>query len=270
MRRATYFFLAVALLPWLAAEGKAGFISSRSTLNAALINPVTEGFESNLIPIPSNKGPFLLDTTAGVTTAVTQLNNSTVIHSQGNPNLPNGTYGPGLVLPGATYSSKLATGETALGPLQWDGTNYRQATSRKLDAAQNKTINISFTPNAAGFGVDLATFGNVGATTFAPLQAQITVYDQFNTVLGTETVTLNVDSGGAPITTFVGFLGSNANQKISSVDITSLPTTGQNIEFSPLIDNVEYSTSAIPEPASILSAGVAIAGLLFYRLRKRK
>src|SRR5437016_4257020 len=65
MRRATYFFLAVALLPWLAAEGKAGFISSRSTLNAALINPVTEGFESNLIPIPSNKGPFLLDTTAG-------------------------------------------------------------------------------------------------------------------------------------------------------------------------------------------------------------
>ena len=35
-------------------------------------------------------------------------------------------------------SSKLATGETALGPLQWDGTNYRQATSRKLDAAQNK------------------------------------------------------------------------------------------------------------------------------------
>src|SRR5205807_4122054 len=198
MRRDTYFFLAVALPPWLAAEGKAGFISSRSTLNAALINPVTEGFESNLIPIPSNKGPFLLDTTAGVTTAVTQLNNSTIIHSQGNPNLPDGTYGPGLVLPGATYSFKLATGETALGPLQWDGTNYRQATSRKLDAAQNKTINISFTPNAAGFGVDLATFGNVGATTFAPLQAQITVYDQFNTVLGTETVTLNVDSGGAP------------------------------------------------------------------------
>ena len=271
MRRATLFILAVLILAAGAAPAKAGFIPDRATLNRFLINPVTENFET--LPVRSEQAFDMANysnTRPPSVTLITKLDSTTQFNWVGSPALSPGHYGPNLVVPGVTFSTKLSGTETTLGPLQWNGANYYSQPSRNLQSEQNRTINIKFAGGVAGFGVDLTAYGRDALRSDGPFpqKALVTVYDTNNNVLGSQIFRLTVTDGIHPDVIFAGFTATGV--LIGSVDITTTIDSITPANYSPNIDNVEFSASAIPEPASLALAGTAFAGLLFVRWRKRK
>jgi len=271
MRRVTLLILAVVFFPAFPAQAKAGFIPDRATLNRFLVGPVTETFEN--LPVHTDQAFVMANFSNSrppVVTQITTLDSTTQFNWPGSPALNSGHYGPGLVIPGVTFSSKLSGTETRLGPLQWNGATYYSQPSRDLQAEQNRTINIKFAGGVAGFGVDLTAYGRDAMRNDGPFpqRALVTVYDTNNNVLGAQIFNLTVTDGIHPDVIFAGFTSTGV--LIGSVDIMTTLDSLTPSSFSPNIDNVEFSASAIPEPASLTLAGMAFAGFLFVRRRKRK
>jgi hypothetical protein len=271
MRRATLFFLAVASCFAVTVPVQAGFIPNRATLNQFLVNPVTENFEK--LPVNNDQAYDMANfsnTRPPTINLITSLDSTTQFNWVGNAALAQGHYGPNLVVPGVTFSTKLNSTETTLGPLQWNGANYFSQPTRNLQSEQNRTINIKFAGGVKGFGVDLTAYGRDPARSDGPFpqKALVTVYDTNGVVLGSQIFKLTVTDGTHPDVIFAGFTSTGA--LIGSVDITTTLDSMTPTTYSPNIDNVEFGASAIPEPASLSLIGTAFAGLLFARWRQRR
>jgi|GEM_PF-4710681 len=271
MRRATLFVLAVVFCFAATVPVQAGFIPSRTTLNQFLINPVTETFEK--LPVNNDQAFDMANysnTRPPTINLITSLDSTTQFNWVGSAALAQGHYGPNLVVPGVTFSTKLSGTERTLGPLQWNGANFYSQPTRDLQSEQNKTINIKFAGGVPGFGVDLTAYGRDPARSDGPFpqKALVTVYDTNGVVLGSQIFKLTVTDGIHPDVIFAGFTTSGA--LIGSVDITTTADSITPTNYSPNIDNVEFSANAIPEPASLTLVGTAFAGLFFTRWRRRR
>jgi hypothetical protein len=271
MRRAALFVLAVGFCFAVAVPVQAGFIPNRATLNQFLVNPVTENFQK--LPVNNDQAFDMANfsnTRPPTVNLITSLDSTTQFNWVGSAALAQGHYGPNLVVPGVTFSTKLTGSETTLGPLQWNGANYYSQPTRNLQSEQNRTINIKFAGGVPGFGVDLTAYGRDPARSDGPFpqKALVTVYDTNGVVLGSQIFKLTVTDGIHPDVIFAGFTSTGA--LIGSVDITTTTDSITPTSFSPNIDNVEFSANAIPEPASLTLVGTAFAGLLFTRWRRRR
>ena len=149
----------------------------------------------------------------------------------------------GSLTSGASYTSS---------EFQVNGAGYFGAPSTEL-MSDTATLGIAFTGVVDAVGLDLRAFSGFGAT------ATVTVYGKDGvTVLDTSAVALS--GSGAP-----AFFGYESSSAIGSLTLT------QDVDgWSPLVDNVEWGTtaSAVPEPTSFLLMGLSL-GLFAIGCRKR-
>jgi hypothetical protein len=162
----------------------------------------------------------------------TTLNSTTVTDGQG----------PGLVIGGFSISS---------GELQWNGNGYFGLSTKSVSG--DNPLTIDFTSLTRAFGVDLETYSGF------PNTFNATVYATDNTtVIGTITGI----SVPTPSPVFFGF------QDTAGIGSVTFSDTSQ--PFSPVLDNLEFGSGAIPEPSSIVLASAALVMGLVYSLRRRK
>lgn len=144
--------------------------------------------------------------------------------------------GPGLVVPGVSFTF-------GSGTAQWDGLGYFGAPSRAI-LSTGQPLDIDFLSATDAFGIDLRAFTNFGAT------ATMQVFGADDkTWLGTLSG-INLLRNGNPV--FVGWEDSGG---IGKVQFTQLDQP-----WSPIIDNLEFGQdpAAVPEPSSLLLAGIAL------------
>ena len=280
MKRKILSGLATALLFVLPGAAHAGFIPDRNTLNAILgPSGVTDTFASPaLAQNPNGPGhdpnflnalPLKDDPSA---TKISSLDNSTSFTLNNNFNqngklvLAKGTYGPGLVNKGVTYQS-VDDGSGNIRQLQLNGLGdggLPNSIGQSLQSRFTKNIKITFNPGVAAFGVDLIAFAN------NTQKADVTIYGTDGvTILAQETVDMSQTDPNGPVPVFVGYQGDNGT-RIGSVVLATNDFYENNIDFSPNIDNVQFGSPAVPEPASLMLLGTAAAGFLVFRWRRRK
>ena len=150
-------------------------------------------------------------------------------------------HGPGLVVPGIAIEGP--------GGLQWNGRGYFGQPSRTLSGGS--TLDIDFTSPVVAFGLDLLVFSRF------PDIAQVSVFGADDrTLLGTFGV-LVLDPS---FEVFFGFFNE------AGIGRVSLAGTAQS--WSPVIDDLTFGTSTVPEPAIpilLLMAAAAAA-----RRRRRR
>jgi hypothetical protein len=191
------------------AESPAAVVLTRPALQALLGGPGTlEDFESFNI---SSGNAAVLD--------VSVLHSASIANGQG----------PGLVVPGVTYTSSV---------LQWNGDTYYGSPSREiLGNAQPFTIDFSASVDA--YGVDLRAY------TGFPAVAQMDVYATNDTTLIGTLAGIALGGVGSPF--FVGW------EDAAGIGKFVLTQTGQS--WAPIIDNLEFgrrTTTGIPELSSVL------------------
>ena len=109
--------------------------------------------------------------------------------------------------------------------------------SREILSNQNP-LQISFTVAAKAFGVDLRAYAGYPAT------ATVTVYAADNSTVLSTTTNLSLNTSGVPI--FFGY------QSAAGIGRVVLTNSGQS--WSPIIDNLTFSTITEP-PIALLLGG---------------
>lgn len=160
------------------------------------------------------------------------LDSSTIVNGQG----------PGLVSPGVSF--KTAGELTNYGNvLQLNAPGYYGASSNEL-LSDTTGINIAFSAPVNAFGLDLRDFSGYTSST------DIYVYDSSGNLVYS---TSNMGLDGNPM-----FWGYGYYLGISKVVLLSPESA-----WSPIIDNVTFGSSSVPEPTSIflLGTGLVVIGL---------
>jgi hypothetical protein len=164
------------------------------------------------------------------------------------------SYGDVAGVSDITYSSPLIATPTSL---LWFGPNYNNlygvAYASGSDA--NSLARIEIKPLTSGQAVTLSSF-------------QLGAYAN-----STRSTTVNIYAIGssAPLYSFSGDVGNGAVSATSFAP--NITVTGglwlefKNSAFNVGIDNIQYSVSAVPEPASVLMMLAGVAGLLAARRR---
>jgi hypothetical protein len=156
-----------------------------------------------------------------VLSSVSTLDSTTVVNSQG----------PNLVPAGVSFTFNSGFN------LQWNGSSYYKSPSREILSNQNP-LQISFTVAAKAFGVDLRAYAGYPAT------ATVTVYAADNSTVLSTTTNLSLNTSGVPI--FFGY------QSAAGIGRVVLTNSGQS--WSPIIDNLTFSTITEP-PIALLLGG---------------
>jgi hypothetical protein len=161
-----------------------------------------------------------------------------------------------LVVPGITLES---TGSGGNYTIWWNGTGFRGLSTKTI--AADVGLRLDFWNPTEAFGIDLhdyPTFRTIGL-------AGITVY-------GADDLTVIYQDNAFDITdpangTFFGFQnGSGIGAVLFNVTV---PGPNFDDNNSPVIDNLAFSTVAVPEPTTLSLAIIATAALLLVR-RHRK
>jgi len=166
-----------------------------------------------------------------------------------------GGNGLNLVVPGITFES---TGTDGNYTIRWAGDNFRGIATRTI--AGGIDLRLDFWDPTAAFGIDLKdspTFRSVNL-------AGIIVYGaDDSTMIYQDNAFGLVDPANG---TFFGFQNPTG---IGSV-VFSVTSQGPFYDFfSPAIDNLAFSTTAVPEPTT-LSLAIVAMGALFAIRRRRK
>jgi hypothetical protein len=164
---------------------------------------------------------------------VTTLDSTTVANGQG----------PGLVIPGLSITDS--------SNLQWNSDGYFGLVTQSLSGGYGPLV-VSFTSLTTAFGLDLETYSGY------PNTFTVTVY------AGDDTTVLYTTSITASVPTPAVFFGYQDTGGIGAVSFSS-PSQG----FSPVIDNLEFGSGAVPEPSSIVLASIAGLAGLGYTVRRR-
>jgi len=164
-------------------------------------------------------------------------------HTLSSSSICNGQ-GPGLVVGGVEF-----TPANGLDDLQWDGAGYFGAPSQEL--LSGGSLIVDFTTFVNAFGVDLRDFEGFNST------ATMTIY-------GLDDATI--------IGTFPGLLLSNAPVFAGWSDTSGIGkiVLGGSQVWSPIIDNLEFGTAAVPEPGTALLFGFGVSALGVLRRRAQR
>lgn len=199
----------------VAAGANAQQIADRATLNSLLTSSSTDDFE---------KYDVAVGFADNLDTAV--LDSNTVTNGQG----------PGLVLPGATYTDPSGV------HLQWNGDQYVGMNSKTLlSNGTTGDIRMDYSGFVQAMGVDVKVFAGFG------FDGQV---DFFNgtQLLGTVKVSL---AGLAGESVFAGWQ--------NAAGITNVMVSSANYPWSPIIDDHTYGV--VPEPATLSALGLGILAL---------
>lgn len=175
----------------------------------------------------------------GLSAGNAELTNLTVLDSASTfIDQNSNTWGPNLVGPGASYSGS---------NIQWNGDQYFGLNTQTI-LSDSQTLTVDYASPVQAMGIDLMEF---------------TGY--------TDTYTFNVYNGADLVGSLTGSLAGSTSIFAgwqNDAGITSVVITGTNNTWSPVIDNSEYGTQAVPEPSSL--AALAIGGLaLLFKKRSR-
>lgn len=199
----------VAILITIAASAAAQVvIPDRATLNSLISgNGATENFENFVQPSGTAKA-----------LSITTLDVSTLVDGQG----------PGLVLPGLTFSGS---------GIQWNEAAYFSAPSREI-LANGNVLTVDFSTPATAVGLDLRDFSGYSLT------ATVTIYAADDTTVVATIPSISV--GSVPV-----FFGYQA-PAIGKIELSTA-----NSSWSPIIDNLGFTP--IPEPPIALLLGLGSA-----------
>ena len=201
----------VVAMAGIAAAASAQQIANRATLNTILGGGgTTDNFEA-----------FNVGVGNAVVLDITNLNSNSIANGQG----------PGLVNPGASYSS---------GSLQWNGDQYFGMTSQAI-LGDATNITIAYSAATTAMGLDMQAFFGYADT------AQISVYDTNNSLIFSTSMALPNDASDV-------FFGYQSASGIGSVVLA-----GTNFSWSPNIDDHTYG---VPAPSSLALVGVGAMGLV--------
>ena len=220
MRRFIVGMAGVALWCTAAPRAEAGPIVNRTQLNAILgPNQIFENFQTLNVP------------EGGQISGTSPLNSTTTFAG----------HGPGLVQPGAEYSSGAGN------PLFWNGNGYFGLNTRTLgDASAWRGLaqSITYTTPVDAFGFDMQGYAGF------PMIGTVSVYDRGNALLGTVPV-----NGG-----FVGWENAGGIGRV---------VVAAALEGYIMIDNHGYGP-AIPEPAgaAVLLVAAATGAARSRRMRR--
>ncbi|HWD19533.1 MAG TPA: PEP-CTERM sorting domain-containing protein [Verrucomicrobiae bacterium] len=146
--------------------------------------------------------------------------------------------------------------------------------------------------NAPGTGATLGTLigdgfphvaGNYSVLLQGGLSATAASIEQTGLIpVGTESLTFEAQPGGGPLALSIGSqavpffaVGSGANYTLYSADISAWSGQSEQLTFSALnndnvndwaLDNITFSTAAVPEPSPLVLLGVGGAMFALYQL----
>lgn len=238
-------FLVVTLgLVLAVGQAGAGLISSREALDAILADSVIETFET--YPVTHPAGRDLL--------GETNLNAGTDVLGTG----------AGQVVEGVTFRSGDRTPGKVDGDvtqIQWNSTagglpeSFTQTISSNYSS---RIIEIVFDEAMYAFGVDVGTYGYN--------------YSDYVTVKvfgdGEDPLYSWNDQYIASASKY--FFGYEFDDNESGVGIRRVEISGSEHEWSPLIDNVQFGTTAVPEPGAAYLLGTGLVYLVGFRRKWRK
>jgi hypothetical protein len=215
----------------------AGLLLPTSGTQAAIIDYTTRAAFTAAVPGATTVEDFTSSPHFPISTGI--LNSAT--------NIPSIGITPGVILPGVTYSTPVATGNF----FNIDGGAGGYVGGFLDSVVGLKTLTITFDNPQVGFGFDTAD-----------------LMGSFNVqIFSGATVLSNQTFSGAR---FYGFQDSSAD--ITSVTITGAAAGGNVIGFD--LDNFTYNAtptvSAVPVPAALplFATGLAGLGLLGWRRKK--